>query len=151
MLFSLGLFLLWNGSAVNSLDSKCLHLYFSVSKCTYGIKAPLDSIAFEIEKPLIKEWNIKLGRGYKNRLTKIYKAGDFRIQVFMRLKDPLDIRIFEGKQELFHFKQRKSSSVKYIFYDKNSNPYLIETILTSAQSARGGGISRPPILRKELD
>jgi len=149
LFISICLFLLWNGSTGNSRDLKSLNLYFAVSKCYYGIKAHIDSIAFEIEKPLIKEWNIKIDRSTKKHFIKSYEAGDFRVQILMSLKDILNIRIFEGKKEIFLFKQNKDSSVKYIFYDKNSEPYIIETILTSGRSSFGGGISRPPIMIKK--
>ncbi len=151
LFISICLFLLWNGSWGKCQDFKSLNLYFAVSKCSYGIKAHVDSIAFEIKKPLIKEWNIKINKSAKKQFTKSYEAGDFRVQILMSLKDLLNIRVFEGKKEIFLFKQKKNSSVKYIFYDRNSEPYLIETILTTDQNSFGGGISRPPILIKKVE
>lgn len=148
---SIGLLLLWNGSWGKSQDLKSLNLYFSVSKCSYGIKAHMDSIAFEVEKPLIKEWNIKIDSSAKKPFIKSYETGDFRVQVLLSFKDQLNIRIFEGKKEIFLFKQKKDSSVKYIFYDKHSEPYLIETILTTSRNSFGAGISRPPIMIKKIE
>jgi len=151
LFISFGLLLLWNGSTGNIQDRKCLNLYFAVSKCSYGIRTHIDSIAFEIEKPLVEDMNIKIFDSTKRPFIKSYKAGDFEIQILMSLKDQLNIRVFEGKKEIFLFKQRKDSSVKYIFYDKNSTPYLIETILISYGSSFGAGISRPPIIIKKIE
>ncbi|MFC2168838.1 hypothetical protein ACFLRW_07635 [Acidobacteriota bacterium] len=93
--------------------------------------------------------DIKIDGSTNKTFIKIYKVGDFKVQVFMSLKDLLNIRVLEGKKEIFQFKQKKDSSVKYIFYDKNSEPYLIETILTSDRGSFGGGISRAPIIFKQ--
>jgi len=117
---------------------------------SYGTNASMDSVSFEIEKPLIQDLNIKIDRTKKKSFVKTYKTRDFNFQILMSFKNPLKIRALERKEEIFLFTQRKNSGVKYIFYDKNSEPYLIETILTSDQNSFGGGLSRPPIRRKEI-
>lgn len=132
------LVLFLSGFSLNKKDYKVYHLFFAVSKCSYGERKHVESIAYELKKKLIEIRNININSIHKKPYSKEFTAGDFRFNVSLSFEDHLIIKVYENKREIFRFKQNKTSMVRYIFYDKNSQPYLIHTILTTSPSCTGG-------------
>lgn len=131
-----------NGFSLKDNGWKKYDLYFSVSKCSYGEKKHINSIAYEVEEIWIEEWNIKIDSIHNTHYSKDTTIRDYRFHVSLDLSDVLTIKVYESilgsEKEIFRFKQNKGSTLRCIFYGKRSEPYLIHTILTESTSRSGG-------------
>ncbi len=125
-----------NGFCLTKKECREFHLIFSVCKLSYGEKKNKDSIAYETEETLRKEWNIKINSTNKKHYSKNFIASGFRINVMLSVDDHLAIKVYENlfgvEKEIFSFKQNKGSTVRYIFYGSASEPYLIHATLASS-------------------
>lgn len=133
-----------DGFSINKEEYKEYNLFFSVSKCLYSEKKRIDSVAYDVQKTLVEEINIKINSIDKKPYLKNYVTEDFVFNVILTFEDFLTIRVYEKGIEIFMFKQNKNSTVRYIFYDKNSKPYLIEAGLSISIGAIGAAMPRPP-------
>lgn len=123
-----------NGFCLTKKEYREYHLVFSVCKLSYGEQKNKDSISYETEETLRKEWNIKINSTDKKNFTKNFIASGFRINVMFSFDDYLTIKVFENlfgvEKEIFSFKQNKGSTVRNIFYGSASEPYLIRATLS---------------------
>ena len=137
-----------NGFSHTKKGLRQYNLYFSVSKCSYGEKKHINSITYEVEEILIESFHINIDSIHNKHYSKDYTAREFRFNVSLDLKDHLTIKVYEtilgNEKEIFRFKQNKSSTLRYIFYGKRSEPYLIHTILTKSSSKAGDKHFRIP-------
>jgi hypothetical protein len=125
-----------SGFCLAKKEYREFHLFFSVCKLSYGEKKNKDSISYETEETLRKEWNIKINSTDKKHYSNNFIASGFRINVMLGLDDHLAIKVYENlfgiEKEIFSFKQNKGSTVRYIYYGSASEPYLIQATLTAS-------------------
>lgn len=125
-----------NGFCLTKKECREYHLVFSVCKLSYGEKKNKDSISYETQETLRKEWNIKINSTDKKHYSNNFITSGFRINVMFSFDDHLAIKVYENlfgvEKEIFSFKQNKGSTLRYIFYGSASEPYLIHATLAAS-------------------